>query len=577
MGYISNIFIKNLIYSTDIIKVISSKIPLKRVGTRYKTFCPFHKENNPSFVVDEDKKFYYCFGCKAYGNVIDFLMNFCNINFIDSIKELAVINGVDLVFSGTNDNKYSNNLSEKYCLSKLNLEIGCFYHSSLIYNEKLNFVRLFLFKRGLNICLIKRFFIGYSSIELFKKWINSIESSKIEVFIKYGVLVKDKKGNIYDRLYNRIIFPIYNLYNEIIAFGGRILNCNYYSKYINSTCNFFFSKKKNLYGLNLIDKNSKINKILVVEGYMDVISLHKFGINYTVGLLGSSISSYQIKILYRYTNKIFFCYDGDISGLKSCESTIFLILNYISEIKKSFFIFLPNKEDPDSLIHKEGVNKFLDRINNSLSIFKALFKLFFLKYGLLLTDEKKIFFWKKIFYFVSKIRSPFIKFFIRRKILASIGIEEYNLRNFLNFKFKCSKRKNTILRCLISLLIKHTELSNLVNVYDKLFNINIPGLFFFLNLVILCINNKNMNFYELIKYKINSKYRLYLEYLFFWDFLIPNGDYKKVFLSLLNRLKIFIIDKKLSRLILRDKIFGLNLKEKKIVWNLIKLKNLYKV
>ncbi len=576
MGYISNDFIKNLINNTSIVKVISSKINLKKIGEKYKSFCPFHIEKNPSFIVDDSKNFYYCFGCKSYGNVIDFLMNYYNINFIDSIKELAYINGVNLVFSNSFKKKeYFNFLLKKKYFYNLILELNNFYHKSLLYNKKLLFVKKFLFNRGLNIDLIKRFSIGYSSVYLFNEWIYGLNYYKKNRLLKFKILFRDNKGRLYDKLYNRIIFPIYNLYNKIIAFGGRSLNKNCFSKYINSSNNIFFSKKNCLYGLNYIKKKNNVNRILVVEGYMDVISLYKFKINYSVGLLGSFINNEQIKTLYFYTDKIIFCYDGDSSGLNSCKKTINLVLNYISETKESYFIFLPNNEDPDSIINKEGKSNFENRINNSLSIFKALFKLFFLDYNLLWINESKFFFIKKVFYFISKIKSPLMKLYIRKKLFFEFGINDYKLNNYIYLKK--INLKFTIFRCLISLLLKKTNLSNLVNIHDKLFNINIPGLLIFLNIVILCINNKNITFYEIIKFFRNKKIRFYLEFLFFWNFLPPNSNYKLIFLDLLKKLKIFIIDKRLNKFILKDEIYGLNLEEKKIVWYLVKLKNLNKI
>ncbi len=579
MRYISKTFISNLLLSTDIIKLISSKINLQKFGNKYKCCCPFHKEKNPSFFVSEEKKFFYCFGCKIYGNSIDFLMKFNNINFFESIKELTEFNGVKLILNkNIKNDKFLNKKLEYFRIMSFLAHI---YHNFLFKNIKLSFIKNFFIERNINIKMIKEFFIGYSSINLLNYLIKILNEKEIFFLIKLGLLVKNKNNDLCDRLSNRIIFPIFDVYNKIIAFGGRSINKNSFLKYINSSRNIFFLKKKCLYGLNNVKRNKiKIDKILVVEGYIDVISLHKNKILYAVGLLGSSISKEQIKILYFYTNILIFCFDGDKSGFNAIKKTLKLLLIFINEIKKAYFIFLPNREDPDSIIRKEGKKKFKDRIKNSKSIFYVLFKIYLFKENIS-SYEKKIYFSKKILFLINKINSPIIKLFLNRELCLRLGLNKDDFDNLINLSFlKFKKERNIfilLIRYLISLLLKNLFLSRLVNIYDFVLNlVNKPILSLFLNIVNLCILNNIFTFNKILNKFSKNFIRSYLENLFLKNYFSININDKIYFLNFLDKLKIFLIDLKLDMIFKKNISNKFSLKEKKKIWYLIKLKNFKK-
>lgn len=273
MKYISRFFINNLLFKTDIVRLISSKINLQKIGNRYKCCCPFHKEKNPSFTINEEKKFFYCFGCKIYGNVIDFLMKFNNISFFDSIKELSEFNGIKLIINEKKNKSNFYTIKNKYF--KLMFILANLYHKFLLNNKNLYLIKNFFLYRNINFNVIKKFLIGYSSLNLFK-YLNKIFNNKeINFLVKFGVLLRNKDGYLYDRFCNRIIFPIFDLYGGIIAFGGRSIYNNNVLKYVNSSKNIFFSKKNCLYGLNYVKNKGKVDRIFIVEGYIDVITLHK--------------------------------------------------------------------------------------------------------------------------------------------------------------------------------------------------------------------------------------------------------------------------------------------------------------
>ncbi len=577
MKYISSLFINRLISCNDIVDIISSKINLKKVGRYYKSFCPFHNEKNPSFIVNKEKQFFYCFGCKSNGNVINFLIKINNYNFLDAIKELSNISGIPILYNNNNFvNK--NYLMNKKIFFELMFNLNKIYIKSLLLNLNINKINKFLLNRNINYKCIINFSIGYSYNFLVNKFIKNLSYKNKYFLFKLGVLIKNKYGNFYDRLFNRIIFPIYNFNGNIIAFGGRSIINNNFSKYINSASNIFFSKNHNLYNFyNIIKNKNKLKKILVVEGYIDVIMLYKFGINYSVALLGSNISKKQIEMLYFYTNKIIICLDGDKSNFSYINNMIKLLICFINSERMSFFVFLPYGEDPDSLIKKEGKILFEKRLSNSLSIIDVLFKFYFLKDNLL-NYKNKIYFVNSLLPYISNIICPITRYFIKKKVFDKIGIwNEYNFKNFLlNINKNNIKVKFTLLRCLISLVLKYPKLSNKVNIYDKIFNYNknIPGLILFLDIVNLCLSNKNINIIKIIS-KFNNKIKIYLIKLFLWNFFPKNINYNLIFSDALIKLKHFII-KSISKNILlnNNNLYELSLSKKIKIWNLIKFKEL---
>ncbi len=576
-NYISNDFILTLISTSNMVEIISSIISLKRIGNYYKACCPFHEEKNPSFTINIDKDFYFCFGCKSHGNIVDFLMKFYKFNFIESIKRLAEINGVKLIYKSKSKKIFTLNSKKKkfyYLMNKMNK----FYHLSLLNSKDLEFVRVFLFNRGLTIKIIKKFFIGYSSVVLFNNFISTLKYKDIVFLLKLDVL--SKKKCLYDKLCNRIIFPIMDVNENIVAFGGRSINDRSFCKYLNSSSNIFFSKIDVLYGLNYVIKNNFIiKKILVVEGYTDVIMLNQYGFNYVVGLLGSNIHEKQIRMLFYHTNKIIFCFDGDTTGLNSSKRILKKLFKYIDENKSVYFVILPLGEDPDSLIRKEGKYIFKKRIKNSQSIFDFLFESVSEKLDMFSLQDKS-YFVNCIIKFISIINSKIMKIFLYQKLMSFVGVNNLSffINSYLNFSLSNKLKYNSMifLRYLITILLKKPKFSNLINVKDILFkNINIPLLNIFFNIVVLCLNNKNISLEEIIGFYENKKISVYLRILISrYFFFLDNKNIKFIFINLLNKFKIFIIDRKLNNMLVKEKYYGLTRKEKEKVWFLLKLKTL---
>lgn len=359
--YISKQNIKTIINDNNIIKIISKYLKIKKIGNNYKTLCPFHKEKTESFFISQKKQKYYCFGCQKNGNVINFLMEYNKISFLDAINILS-------------HNKYKklNDNVEIYNFNNILNEISEIYHQNI--KNKTEELNSFLIKRDIDDNLIQKFKLGFVQ-NTWNFLFNILKKRKnLTQGISLGLVIQNN-NKYYDRFRYRLIFPIRNIYGETIGFGGRSLNEKNKPKYINSTESILFSKKKELYGIfesNIKNFKKKIS-IIVVEGYIDVLALHKNNIFNVVSSLGTSFSIDHIKNLKKFCNKIIFCFDGDNAGKKASLKTAYLCLPYIESNFFFEFILLPDTEDPDSYIKKYGKKEFLKLIDKPIYVLDYIY------------------------------------------------------------------------------------------------------------------------------------------------------------------------------------------------------------
>ncbi|WP_343189981.1 DNA primase [Buchnera aphidicola (Astegopteryx bambusae)] len=425
-------FINELLSNTNIVDIISSKIKTIKRGKNYYSICPFHNEKTPSFSISFEKQFYYCFGCHVHGNAIDFLINYEKMNFLESIKELSSLNGMKIPNSKIINKKYYKKKKLYNTLKKISL-----IYKNNIYKKKNKNVTKYLKTRKINKKSIETFSIGYSNnLKIIKNYYIKKNKKFIKNLIKSGILYKNTNNTIYNRFVERIMFPIKNLKGEINGFGGRTI-FNKVPKYLNSPETIIFKKKENLYGLFETYKNNRkpIKKLLIVEGYFDVITLFQNKIKYAISILGTSINEKIIKKLFNITNTIICCYDGDDAGKKASWKTLKISLAYIEDNKILKFIFLPKGEDPDSIIKKEGHKKFLLRIKNAIPMSKFLFTKL-LKNNKLSNPEEKTKFSIQVKNIIEKIPGKIIKFFLKKNLIKKLGISKVK-----NIKLQNKKKK----------------------------------------------------------------------------------------------------------------------------------------
>lgn len=356
-------FIQDVIARTDIVAIISARVELKKRGDTHTACCPFHHEKTPSFTVSQSKQFYYCFGCGAHGNVISFLMEYDHLPFVEAVTDLAQQLGLTV----PTDSNDTANLSENAALYDAMQRAQVTYENALKTSPE---TITYLKNRGLTGKIAKNFAIGYAP----NAWDFLLKQSKAhKALCTAGMLIEKSPGHYYDRFRHRVLFPIRDTRGRTIGFGGRTMT-NETPKYLNSPETPIFHKHQTLYGLyEACQHERQLKRALVVEGYMDVISLAEHGIHYSVATLGTALNIKHIQLLLRYTNDIVFCFDGDAAGQKAAWKALTICLPLLRDGLHFRFLFLTNKEDPDSLVQKIGHDAFEKLIDASTPLSDVFF------------------------------------------------------------------------------------------------------------------------------------------------------------------------------------------------------------
>jgi len=355
-GKIPQNFINDLIDRTDIVDIIDSYVPLKKTGKNHKACCPFHDEKTPSFSVNQDKQFYYCFGCNASGTAITFLMEYLRMDFVEAVEDLASRAGMEVSREPGSSFDQTNQSAKLYEL----MESATKYYSDQLKNNKNNIIN-YLKKRNINKETAIEFELGFAPPGWDNLIINLGKSKElIEELLDTGAIIKNDRGSYYDRFRDRLMFPIRDQRGRVIGFGGRVLN-NKTPKYLNSPETRIFQKGRELYGLFQARKSTKdLSELYVVEGYMDVIALAQFGIKNVVATLGTAATVEHIEKMFRITNKLIFCFDGDEAGKRAAWRALENSLSFLKNSKQVYFIFLSSKEDPDTFVRKNGKDAFIN-------------------------------------------------------------------------------------------------------------------------------------------------------------------------------------------------------------------------
>lgn len=361
-GRIPQTFIDDLIGRTDIVQLIDSYVPLKKAGREYQACCPFHDEKSPSFTVSPSKQFYHCFGCGAHGTALGFMMEYQRLEFRDAVEELARQAGVDIPeeAQGADDG------GEFRKLLAVHEKAQQYFRDGLRNNpHAIDYIK----GRGLNREVVNTYGIGYAP----DGWSGLVDSLKAgQLLTKAGLAIAKEGGGVYDRFRDRLMFPIRDTRGRIIGYGGRTLGDDS-AKYLNSPETPLFHKGRNLYGLFEARQALKdIPRLLIVEGYMDVVALAQHGIPWAVATLGTATTEEHIQALAKVTPQIVFCFDGDAAGLRAGWRALERALPALRDGFELRFLFLPQGEDPDTLIRKEGAAAFSQRVDAAQSLSQYL-------------------------------------------------------------------------------------------------------------------------------------------------------------------------------------------------------------
>lgn len=422
-------FIDELLSKVDIVDIIDEQVPLKKGGANYMACCPFHKEKTPSFSVSPTKQFYHCFSCGAHGSAIGFVMEHQGLSFPEAVQFLADRVGMTVPkVRGQEDNPEirAERKKKQQTLEETTAAAADFYAQQLKFNPA---AKAYLDKRGLSAEVIAYYGLGYAPdgwqplAQVFQPYPNT-------ALVDTGMVI-DNEGKHYDRFRHRIMFSIRNPRGQVIGFGGRVLDDSK-PKYLNSPDTPLFDKGKNLYGLYEGRAAVKeAGRILVVEGYMDVVALAQFGVGYGVAALGTATTAEHVKILMRQADSIYFCFDGDSAGRKAAWRALENALPQLKDDKSLHFLFLPEEHDPDSYIRAYGKTQFEDALLNQS---KPLSEYFWehLSDGLNLnTQEGKAELVKTSSPLLAQITAPALGYLLKQKLSELVGIDPDNLAQLL--------------------------------------------------------------------------------------------------------------------------------------------------
>ena len=374
-GLIPQSFIDDLVGRADIVEIINARVPLKRAGREYRACCPFHQEKTPSFWVSPTKQFYHCFGCGAHGTVLGFLMNYDRLPFVEAVEDLAQRLGLEVPREQGSAPAQPTISEDLYTLMG---KVATFYQEQLLATDR---ARDYARKRGLTRELAERFGIGYapdSWNEVLKRF-GASDASRARLMEAGLIRERDRDrghagGNQghYDYFRDRLMFPIRDARGRVIAFGGRVLDQGE-PKYLNSPETALFHKGRELYGLYEVRQNrTALTRLIIVEGYMDVVRLHQSGIGYAVATLGTSTTPEHLKRAFRLVREVIFCFDGDKAGRAAAWRALQNALPEATAGRELKFLFLPDGEDPDTLVGKEGQSAFEARYAGALPLSEYL-------------------------------------------------------------------------------------------------------------------------------------------------------------------------------------------------------------
>ncbi len=380
-GRIPQQFIDDLLNRVDIVEVIDSRVPLKKKGREYMACCPFHDEKTPSFTVSQNKQFYHCFGCRAHGTAVGFLIEYEHLSFPEAIEELARSQGLEVPYEGGQrpDPAQKKQQTDLYALMQ---QADQFYQQQLRQHPDAAEAVDYLKQRGLSGEIAKIFAIGFAP----DGWDNLLKAlgttpEKEKALVTAGMLIQKDNGKCYDRFRHRIMFPIRDRRGRCIAFGGRILPKNNENadkkdaKYLNSPETPLFHKGRELYGLYEARQALRdIPRLMVVEGYMDVVALAQFDIRYAVATLGTATTADHLQRLFQLTSEVVFCFDGDRAGKEAAWRALQTCLPEMRDGRETRFMFLPEGEDPDSYVRKVGKAAFEQEIKQAQTFSEYLFK-----------------------------------------------------------------------------------------------------------------------------------------------------------------------------------------------------------
>tara|TARA_R110001583_G_scaffold296_5_gene2686 strand:+ start:576 stop:2330 length:1755 start_codon:yes stop_codon:yes gene_type:complete len=565
-GRIPRQFIDDLLARADIVDLIDGRVPLKKAGKNYQACCPFHNEKSPSFTVSQDKQFYHCFGCGEHGNAISFLMEFDRLDFVDAIEELASYCGVEVVREENNASPAVQRQQQQVYQQKqddfeLMAQVSRFYQQQLKTATDKETAISYLKGRGLSGEVVKRFGIGYIS----DAWdgmmkVFSYQGKANQQLVDLGMAIEGDKNCPYDRFRGRIMFPIRDKRGRVIGFGGRVLG-DQKPKYLNSPETRVYHKGQELYGLyEAKQANKTLERLVVVEGYMDVVALAQHGVDYAVASLGTSTTSEQLQTLFRTVKEVICCYDGDRAGRDAAWRAMENALPLIRDGFSLKFVFLPDGEDPDSLIREKGQQVFEKILNEAMPLSQFLFDKF-LEDNPVKSMEEKVALIDKLQPYIFKLPDSILKNTIIEEMAAHFGVTsekrllELQKRNANPIKKIARKStKITPVRLAIALLLEHPHIVTELGDISVLAPLKVPGVDLLTQLLQLCQQNPEIKTAQLLEYFRDTEQGKQLAKLMCWQHHVTADAAADVFLDSIEKLLNDFVEKRTEFLLQKARL-----------------------
>ncbi len=572
-GHIPPQFIEALLQRINILDVITDRIELKKAGREYTACCPFHSEKTPSFTVSPQKQFYHCFGCGAHGNSIRFLMEYENQSFVEAVTELAQLASMPIPQAHSQETVIPD-YQPLYTL----MEQANTYFQQQLRQPFAHAAVAYLKKRGISGHIAKHYQIGYAPAG----WDNLLNllgnnEQRRQQLLQCGLIIaKEQNKGYYDRFRHRIIFPIRNVRGKTIGFGGRVLDDNK-PKYLNSPETPLFQKGKELYGLfEAQQKQRQLSQILLVEGYMDTIVLAQYGFYQTVATLGTATTSDHLQRLFRLADDIVFCFDGDKAGRKAAWRALENSLPLLNDKITTRYMFLPEKEDPDSLIQSQGANTFQTLIHHAVPFSRFFF--IYLQQGIQLDSlEGQARFAQQARILLNKMPDSILKQQMIQRLTKITQIKQQQLGLHTSLPPASTKKLSTYppknshtignitpIHKIIRYLLNYPYLAKYYPQYDVLQKLNLPASKLLSELLQLLSHQPDLNTASIIEHWQNTPEQHYLEKLAIEPLAFDNIDsIEQDFHDLFALLKRQYQEKQIDSLLQKEKQQGLNDEERK--------------
>lgn len=567
-GRIPREFIDNLLLRVDIVDLIDSYVPLKKSGANHVARCPFHIEKTPSFTVNANKQFFYCFGCGASGNAIGFLMDYAHLGFVEAVEDLASFVGLEVPKEAHNDSAATKiraqDLTEIYTLLQ---SVAGHYVQQLRNHRDAQKAVAYLKARGVSGEQARDFQLGYAPED--RRGL--IKQFPERLLLEAGLLVKKEDGNVFDRFRGRVMFPIRDRRGRVIGFGGRVLG-DALPKYMNSPETAVFHKGREVYGLfELLAKNAKPERILVVEGYMDVIALNQYGVDYVVATLGTATSKAHVDLLFRFTAELIFCFDGDAAGRKAAWRAVEISMACLRDGRQVRIMLLPQGSDPDSLVREQGAEMFCRNIASAQQLSDYFFG--HLSEGLDLASlEARAKLVQLARPSLEKLPNGIFRDLMLARLqelahLQDLDIQENQAKLKLRQqKARIGEQRLSAMRTAVALLLQYPELSRVAQ--QKAINwqeMEMPGGSLLRGILQRIDENPDVTLPGLIEGFRGLPEERYVKLLAQQSFMLAEYDIEKEFSGALEQLLFQARELKLTKLILKAKEQGLSAQERELL------------